>query len=503
MKSSILVVDDEESIRHTFESLFLHSGYDVATAEDYSEALRIFDERNFDLVLTDIVLGGRTGIDLLRALRERRRNCPVVMITGHPNLDTAEEALRLGAFDYIRKPVTFESLLLVTTRALEHKREIDERERQISTFETILRNVNDAIVTVDAGGKVLDINESAGRLCGLPGHAVGAQFVELTKSCSGKCMAYLKKAIAEKKPCETGRIECKYRGRPGQTVTLTAYPLVFSKEISGGGVMIIRDEMRSAEPVKGAAGREHFFNIVGKSTGMQRIYALIGVLADIQTTVFITGESGTGKGLIASALHHAGKRADKPLVRVNCSALSDNLLESELFGHVKGAFTGAIHEKTGRFQKADGGTIFLDEIGDISANMQMRLLRVLQEKEFEMVGDSSPIKVDTRVVVATNCDLSEKVRRGVFREDLYYRLKVVELSLPPLRDRKKDVPLLLSHFIGKLNAKFNKKIISVSDDVMNIFMDYHWPGNIRELEHKLEHAFVHCGKPMITVDDLP
>jgi DNA-binding NtrC family response regulator len=425
------------------------------------------------------------------------------MITGHPNLDSAEDALRFGAFDYIRKPVTFENLLRISKRALEHKKKGDARERQLSTREAILRNVTDAIVAVDADFRVLDINESSRRLCGLSGHTAGDHFGSLVKSCDGKCMAFLKKAVIGKKSGETRRIECNFKGRPGQTVMLTVYPLMYSKDTPGGSVMIIRDDTRPAAPARAEGERQQFFHIVGKSPEMQKIYSMIEALADVPTTVLITGESGTGKELVASALHFGGKRTDKPLVKVNCAALSENLLESELFGHVKGAFTGAIRDKIGRFQRADGGTIFLDEIGDVSANMQMRLLRVLQEKEFEMVGDSSPIRVDARVIVATNSNLGEKVRRGVFREDLYYRLKVVELSLPPLRDRKKDMPLLLDHFIKKFNTKFNKDILSVTDDVMNIFMDYHWPGNVRELEHKLEHAFVHCRKALITVDDLP
>ncbi len=198
-----------------------------------------------------------------------------------------------------------------------------------------------------------------------------------------------------------------------------------------------------------------------------------------------------------------GGRKDKPLVKVNCSTLSENLLESELFGHVKGAFTGAVSDRIGRFQKADGGTIFLDEIGDISPRMQSSLLRVLQEKEFERVGDSKPLRVDVRVIAATNKDLEEKVKRGEFREDLYYRLKVVELSLPPLRDRKEDIPLLVEHYLKQFNAKFHKQIDAVSAEVEKIFMNYPWPGNVRELKHALEHAFILCRADTITAELLP
>jgi transcriptional regulator with PAS, ATPase and Fis domain len=217
----------------------------------------------------------------------------------------------------------------------------------------------------------------------------------------------------------------------------------------------------------------------------------------------ITGESGTGKELVAEALHYKGSRGRNSMVKVNCSALSENLLESELFGHVRGSFTGAIKDKIGRFQIADGGTIFLDEIADISPKIQIELLRVLQEKEFERVGDSTTMKVDVRVVAASNQNLSEKVKAGEFREDLYYRLNVMRVTLPPLRDRRDDIPLLVNYFMKKFNSKFNKNITSVSTDVEKIFMEYPWPGNIRELEHALEHAFILCRQTAITVDHLP
>jgi transcriptional regulator with PAS, ATPase and Fis domain len=268
-------------------------------------------------------------------------------------------------------------------------------------------------------------------------------------------------------------------------------------------VLVIRDETRLNNLERNLRERSEFGNIVGQNEKMQHIYSLIEDLADVQTTVLITGESGTGKELVADAIHYSGDRSDKPLVKVNCSALSENLLESELFGHVRGAFTGADRDRTGRFQKADGGTIFLDEIGDISQRMQLRLLRVLQEKTIERVGDSNSVKVDVRAIAASNQDLVKKVQTGEFREDLYYRLKVVEVTLSPLRERKDDIPLLIDHFIQKLNAKFNKHIYAISEDALNDFMNYEWPGNIRELEHALEHAFIICRNSTITADQLP
>jgi transcriptional regulator with PAS, ATPase and Fis domain len=268
-------------------------------------------------------------------------------------------------------------------------------------------------------------------------------------------------------------------------------------------MLVIKDETRLDVLERDLQERKQVHNIIGQSKGMQRVYSLIDDLADVYSTVLITGETGTGKELVADALHYRGSRREAPLVKVNCSALQENLLESELFGHVKGAFTGAIDSKRGRFQKAEGGTIFLDEIGDISKIVQHKLLRVLQNREFERVGDSVPIKADVRVVTATNKDLRKKVSSGDFREDLYYRLKVIEVALPPLRERREDIPILVEHFINRFNKKMNREIDAVSDDVMNIFMDYHWPGNVRELEHTIEHAFIVCHSRTITLEYLP
>ncbi|MBF0539536.1 MAG: sigma-54-dependent Fis family transcriptional regulator [Nitrospirae bacterium] len=249
--------------------------------------------------------------------------------------------------------------------------------------------------------------------------------------------------------------------------------------------------------------RSQFHNFIGKNPRIQELYNLVETLANLQSTVLITGESGTGKELIAEALHFKGIRQRGPMVKVNCSALSVNILESELFGHVKGAFTGAIRDRIGRFETARGGSIFLDEIGDISPRVQIQLLRVLEDRVIERLGQSTPIKVDVRIITATNRPLAELVASGGFRNDLFYRLKVVELFLPPLRHRRDDIPLLVEHFLKRFSIALNKELRAVSDDCMYVFLHHQWPGNVRELEHILEHAAIVCQSPLITYHDLP
>jgi len=244
-------------------------------------------------------------------------------------------------------------------------------------------------------------------------------------------------------------------------------------------------------------------NIIGKSSAMQNVFDAIRAAADSRATVLIQGESGTGKELVAKAIHFNASKDQRPLVIVNCSALSETLLESELFGHVKGAFTGAHKERVGRFEQADTGTIFLDEIGELTPYMQVKLLRVLQEREIERVGDTRKRKIDIRIIAATNKDLTDLTRKGFFREDLFYRLKVFTIQMPPLRDRKPDIPLLAEHFVQKTGKRENKQIKGVSPGTMKILMSHLWPGNVRELENAIEHAFVVCRTDYIDQTDLP
>ncbi len=502
MTRRILVIDDEPSIRLTFEAFLEDEGYAVSSAATVEEALRHLDEEPFDLVFSDILMGDGSGIDVLRRIREVQPYCPVVLVTGFPNVETAAEALRLGAYDYLPKPVTQEILLRVTRLALSFKEMAEEKRRYRANLEAVFRSVREALVTVDPQGRVLELNEAAERICGLGRDAVGKAIDAVSAPCSGACLGSLRQTLAERIPLERRQIDCGHHRR-AQIVSLGTTPLLDDRGDFAGAVLVVRDETRLHQLERTLRERSRFEGIVGRSARMQQIYDMLDKLAAFPTTVLVTGESGTGKELIPDALHQRGPRRSAPLVKVNCAALTESLLESELFGYVRGAFTGAVRDGVGRFQKAHGGTIFLDEIGDLSAKLQVKLLRVLQQKVIERVGDSTPICVDVRVVAATNQDLQRKIESGEFREDLFYRLKVVNIQLPPLRERREDIPLLVEHFVGAFNHKMGKEIAGVSQAVLETFMRHDWPGNIRELEHVLEYAFILCSGDVIAPEHLP
>ena len=505
MKPSILVVDDEKGLRYTFECFLSDEGYSVSLASNYDEAYEKILKEDFDLIFADIVLGEKTGMDLLRLVKESGVFCPVIMITGYPSLKTASEAVRLGAFDYIAKPVKQEKLIHIAKIALDYKRAVEEKETYRKNLEAIFSSVKDGIITVDKNLYIIEINEAAKVICGLTdGDVTGKPFKNVFKGCNGKeCFKALKKSLKMKEVFQLYHLECFSEHNSKQVVTLNISPLINNKKAFLGAVMVIRDETELVEMSRSLQKKGKFHNIIGKSEKMQEIYALLERLAQFPSTVLITGESGTGKELIAEALHYKGSRKNKPIVKVNCSALPENLLESELFGHIKGSFTGALKDKTGWFKEAHKGTIFLDEIGDITPALQLRLLRVLQEKEVVPVGATKPVKVDVRIIASTNQSLEDKIKTGEFREDLYYRLKVVEVKLPPLRERKEDIPVLIEHFVKKFNKSFDKNIKGVSKNALKVIMNYSWPGNIRELEHTIEHAFILSNQFVITLNALP
>ncbi len=409
---------------------------------------------------------------------------------------------------YHRKWIDEDVYILTTaaqiiTRAIENKRFEEELERHRSRLESIFSSVQDAIITVDTNMNVIEANKAAEKICGFK-IDTGQPFTDCTPECDQSCLEILQETLRTRRTIQDHQIECGHRDRNKLIAMVNCSPLLDS----GGGhfmgaVLVIRDITRLTHLEEELKERHHFQSIIGKSEKMQKVYNLLKILAIQTTTVLITGDSGTGKEVAARALHYGGARANGPFVTVNCSALAESLLESELFGHVKGAFTGADRDKIGRFEAADGGTILLDEIGDISPLIQLKLLRVLQEKEFDRVGESKPRKVDVRVLASTNRNLKEAIRTGEFREDLYYRLNVIQINLPPLRERYEDIPLLINHFCGVFQKSYDKKISAVSDEVLQAFMNYPWPGNVRELEHAIERAFVLCRDRTIQLEHIP
>jgi DNA-binding NtrC family response regulator len=372
MSARILVVDDEEIVIKSCLRILGSDDYQVEAVMDGREALRKIEENHYDVMILDIMMPSIDGLEVLRRVKETHPNVDVIMITGLSQIDTAVQAMKLGAFDYISKPFEPDELKMVVQRALERRRLLEE-------------NLS------------------------------------------------LKSEVSS-----------KYR----------------------------------------------FENIVGSSPQMQAVYRLVAQCAPTSSTVLITGESGTGKELIARAIHYNSLRKDKPFVPVDCNALSENLLESELFGHVKGAFTSAVMNKKGMFEVAGSGTLFLDEIGNISMSIQAKLLRVLQEREFRAVGDTRTQTANFRLITATNKDIKAMVAAGTFRDDLYYRINIFPIHAPALRERKDDIPVLAYHFLKVFSAELGKKVTDISEGAMSALVNYSWPGNVRELENVIQRAAI-------------
>jgi len=387
---SILVVDDNETIRDGMSTIIRKMGHEVRGAASGQNAMKILDQYGADLVLCDLKMEGMDGIAVLEEIRKKSPETLVIIITAFGTIEIAVDAMKKGAFDFMQKPFSQDVLRTKVGQAL----------------------------------KFRDLSERNVRL---------------------------------------------------------------EQEID-----VLRED----------ADRETGF-MVGSSPAMKNIQEMTKKVATGDSSVFIHGESGTGKELIAKAIHKQSPRVNGPFIKVTCSALAEGVLESELFGHEKGSFTGAIKQKLGRFELADKGTIFLDEIGDISPNIQLKLLRVLQEKEFERVGGTKTIRVDVRVICATNRDLMALIREGKFREDLYYRLHIVPIEVPPLRERKTDISELIEHFLKKLSIRTRKKFSGVTSEAMKTLLDYPWPGNIRELENVIEQVMVLADGSVIKKEDLP
>jgi two-component system response regulator AtoC len=384
-RKKILVVDDEEPMRHMLTLILKREGYEVQAVEKGSEALKSAESESFDFILSDVVMPEMDGLTLLQALKQKRVEASVIMMSAYGNLDTAVEAMKRGAYDYVSKPFKPDEILLTLRKA-------EEREN--------LRQENQRL----------------------------------------------------------------------------------------------RQEVR----------RDYSFGkIVGKSPKMMQVFETIKKISDYKASVLLIGESGTGKEMVAKCIHYNSPRSNEPFVAVNCGAIPETLLESELFGHERGAFTDAKKEKRGSFEMAHLGTLFLDEIGEASLSAQVKLLRALQEGEVKRLGSERPLAVDVRIIAATIRDLSRAVAEGKFREDLFYRLNVLPLHLPPLRERKEDIPLLVDHFIRKYNEQHRLNTEGISEDALALLLEYPWPGNVRELENAIERAMILAQGKRISADCLP
>ena len=382
---NLLIVEDEKSQREMLEGYLLRQGFSISSVDGGEKALDTVRRAHFDLVLLDYKMPGMDGLQTLREMKKINPELAVVMMTAYGTIETAVQAMKQGAADYLTKPIDLDELLLLIEKVSE---------------------------------KIL--------------------------------------------------LQCENRE--------------------------LKERLRE---------RYRFDQIVYASGKMEEVMNLTGRVAKSEATVLIRGESGTGKELIANAIHYSSPRAGRPFIKVNCTALPETLLESELFGHERGAFTGAIQRRIGRFEQAHTGSMFLDEIGDLSPSLQMKLLRFLQEKEFERVGSNQTIKTDARVMAATSRDLEEGLRRGTFREDLYYRLNVIAIFLPPLRERREDIPLLIDHFLQKYSQKNRRPVPKVSKEARDLLLQYPYPGNVRELENIIERSVVISRGDIITTRDLP
>lgn len=385
MKITILVVDDESSQRIILSGFLREKGFNTFEAGSGTEAVEIIRNHFVDIVITDYKMPEMTGIELLKEARQINPEIAFVIVTAFGTIENAVEAMKLGAYNYLTKPINLDELEIIVKR-------IGERQNLISENQLLREQLSE-----------------------------------------------------------------KY----------------------------------------------NFSGLIAKSPQMENVINLAWRVAKSKATVLIRGESGTGKEVLAKAIHYASPRANKPFIAVNCAALNENLLESEMFGHERGAFTGAERQRKGRFEVADGGTLFLDEVGDLPLQTQIKLLRVLQESQFERVGGNTPITVDVRVITATNRPLEKLIAEGIFREDLFYRINVVTLSIPPLRERKEDIPELIEYFVRKYLPESGKSTVTFSQEAMNVLLRYNYPGNIRELENIIQHALIISRNEVITTDDLP
>jgi PAS domain S-box-containing protein len=512
-KPVILVADDTPANLSVLLEFLGQSGFEVLIAEDGESAIERATYARPDLILLDVLMPELDGFATCERLKAQpeTRDIPVIFMTALADTVDKVRGFDAGAVDYVTKPFQPAELLArvrthLTIRSLQSK--VRESEERLSrTFESAM----DAIVTIDGSGRITLFNAAAEQVfrCA-PGEAVGSPFARFLSEAFRTVLAdYLRKERGQPPRKPTWLTE----GLTAVRADGAEFPVeaTLSRMDADGGALItiiLRDvnERRRVEAVCRQLEEEvrttlGIGELVGSSAALARAAKSIEQVAPTDSTVLVCGETGTGKELVARAIHGRSRRKDKALIKVNCAAIPAGLIESELFGHERGAFTGAVARKVGRYELADGGTIFLDEIGELPLDLQPKLLRVLQEGEFERVGGTRSFKVDVRVIAATNRDLEAASREGRFRPDLFYRLNVFPIAVPPLRERKEDIPTLVTHFVQKYAAKLDKRIDRVPERLMVALAAYPWPGNVRELEHVVERAMIVSDGPELAVPD--
>lgn len=512
-----LIVEDDLAMRLLFETLLRARGHEVAAFGDAISALAYYAAERPSLVLLDWMLEGMDGLELCRRLRSDAggESSVILLITSRNQPEDLLEALQAGADDYLTKPLNAELFLvrlviaeqLVQSRAArrETQRRLDETllalARTHEDLLTVLGTLKVGTALIDEQGHLTFLNPLARQLLNITAEQAIHRPWQQVFPFESQDITLLK-GVMERPPSERSNLpihlETPSGARYWMEVEVQDDPRDARRHI-----LFLYDvtEVHDLRQVLNARGQFH--SLVGRSEAMQRVFQHIRDVAAVDATVLIEGETGTGKELVARAIHDSSHRQSKPFIAVNCAGLTDSLLTSQLFGHKRGAFTGAVQDHEGLFESANGGTIFLDEIGDIPMTVQTALLRVLQEKEITRVGENRPRKIDARVLCATHRDLTQEVSKGTFRADLLYRIRVARVPLPALRQRKEDIPALVASFLHQFRATIGKKVSGVETDAMRAMMEYAWPGNVRELRSAVEFGVIRCKGAILQLDDLP
>lgn len=517
----VLLVDDSEHDRVFVRRLLekADSRYQVTESPDGESALELLAREKFSLLIADLDMPGIDGIQLIRKAGPMLEHTGVMILTGSTKVSPAIQALRLNVMDYVTKEPReslrdtliqrVENIIRQANLVRQNEKLQEELRLRLAHLEQIHEQMPEALFATIGGDETLaEINPQAAALLGAenPADLVGRSIAQVLANLSPNLGAIVSEQMRKDRKVRNLYVEGTAPGDRPRLFVLNLTPIKSQGWEEAGKSTSWILSLRDVTPEQGleqSAGAGNFHGIVGRDPAILDMNELIRRVAPLPTSVLIIGPTGAGKEVVAKAIHAESDRAKKPFIAVNCTALSGEILESELFGHIRGAFTGAVSMRKGRFREADGGTLFLDEIGDTRESFQTKLLRALESGEIEPVGQDRPVKVDVRIICATNQDLAKLAEAGKFRQDLFYRINVVRIDVPPLKDRPADLPILVEHFRRELVKKLKKNVQLISQDAMRALGTHDWPGNVRELRHVLEHAFVVCDGKAITQGDLP